>query len=141
SLGAIATPLNWRSSAAEIEYCATDAEAVAVVFEDASRDAICDRVMQKPACAGRPGVFGRARVVRADPGQQGSPDALVARGETGELIVSLDSPEAFAGYWCRPDADARALRGGWYFTGDLVHEDPEGDIYTVGRVDDMIISG
>jgi 2-furoate---CoA ligase len=102
---------------------------------------ICNRVMQKPACAGRPGVFGRARVVRADPERQGSPDALVARGETGELIVSLDSPEAFAGYWRRPDADARALRGGWYFTGDLVHEDPEGDIYTVGRVDDMIISG
>jgi 2-furoate---CoA ligase len=101
---------------------------------------ICDRVLQKPSCAGRPGVFGRARVVRADPERDGSPDALVPRGQTGELIVSLDSPEAFAGYWRRPDADARALRGGWYFTGDLVYEDPEGDIYTVGRVDDMIIS-
>ena len=102
---------------------------------------VCNRVMQKPTCAGRPGVFGRARVVRADPERQGSPDALVPRGQTGELIVSLDSPEAFAGYWRRPDADARALRNGWYFTGDLVYEDVDGDIYTVGRVDDMIISG
>jgi 2-furoate---CoA ligase len=102
---------------------------------------ICDRVASKPTCAGRAGVFGRARVVRADPERQGSPDDVVKRGETGELIVSLESPEAFAGYWRRPDADARALRGGWYFTGDLVHEDAEGDIYTVGRVDDMIISG
>ena len=102
---------------------------------------ICDRVAEKPTCAGRAGVFGRVRVVRADPEGQGSPDDLVKRGETGELIVSLESPEAFAGYWRRPDADARALRGGWYFTGDLVHEDAEGDIYTVGRVDDMIISG
>ena len=102
---------------------------------------VCDRVATKPTCAGRAGVFGRVRVVRPDPERQGSPDDLVARGETGELIVSLDSPEAFAGYWRRPDADARALRGGWYFTGDLVHEDDEGDIYTVGRVDDMIISG
>jgi 2-furoate---CoA ligase len=102
---------------------------------------ICDRVLRKPACAGRPGVFGRARVVRADSERQGSPDDLVTRGETGELIVSLESPEAFSGYWRRPDADARALRGGWYFTGDLVYEDAEGDIYTVGRVDDMIISG
>ncbi len=102
---------------------------------------ICDRVASKPTCAGRPGVFGRVRVVRADPERGGSPDDLVKPGETGELIVSLESPEAFAGYWRRPDADARALRGGWYFTGDLVHEDADGDIYTVGRVDDMIISG
>ena len=25
--------------------------------------------------------------------------------------------EAFAGYWNRPDADAKAIRDGWYFTG------------------------
>jgi 2-furoate---CoA ligase len=102
---------------------------------------VCDRVLDKPACAGRPGLFGRIRVVRPDAERQGSPDDVVPRGETGELIVSLDSPEAFGGYWRRPDADAKALRDGWYFTGDLVYEDGEGDIYTVGRVDDMIISG
>src|SRR5947208_3224611 len=62
-------------------------------------------------------------------------------GETGVLIVAMDSPEAFTGYWRRPDADARAIRDGWYFTGDLVYEDADGDLYTVGRVDDMIISG
>jgi 2-furoate---CoA ligase len=102
---------------------------------------VCDRVREKPTCAGRPGLFGRARVVRADPDRGGSPADVVARGETGELIVALDSPEAFAGYWRRPDADARAIRDGWYFTGDLVYEDDDGDIYTVGRIDDMIISG
>jgi 2-furoate---CoA ligase len=102
---------------------------------------VCDRVMTKPTCAGRPGLFGRARIVRPDPDRRGNPDDVVARGETGELIVSLDSPEAFSGYWRRPDADARAIRDGWYFTGDLVYEDDEGDLYTVGRVDDMIISG
>jgi 2-furoate---CoA ligase len=102
---------------------------------------VCDRVLDKPACAGRSGLFGRSRIVRADAERKGSPDDLVARGETGELIVALDSPEAFSGYWRRPDADARAIRDGWYFTGDLAYEDDEGDIYTVGRVDDMIISG
>ena len=102
---------------------------------------VCDRVLDKPTCAGRSGLFGRARIVRADPDRKGSPDDRVPRGETGELIVSLDSPEAFSGYWRRPDADARALRDGWYFTGDLAWEDEDGDIYTVGRVDDMIISG
>ena len=102
---------------------------------------VCDRVLDKPTCAGRSGLFGRSRIVRADPERKGSPDETVARGETGELIVSLDSPEAFGGYWRRPDADARAIRDGWYFTGDLAWEDDDGDIYTVGRVDDMIISG
>jgi 2-furoate---CoA ligase len=103
--------------------------------------AVCDRVLKKPTAAGRPGLFGRLRIVRADPDRQGSPDEIVARGQTGELIVALDSPEAFSGYWRRPDADARAIRGGWYFTGDLAYEDAEGDVFTVGRVDDMIISG
>jgi len=102
---------------------------------------VCDRVLDKPTCAGRSGLFGRSRIVRADPERKGRPDDRVARGETGELIVALDSPEAFSGYWRRPDADARAIREGWYFTGDLAYEDDEGDIYTVGRVDDMIISG
>jgi 2-furoate---CoA ligase len=102
---------------------------------------VCDRVLDKPTCAGRSGLFGRTRIVRADPERKGRPDDLVPRGETGELIVALDSPEAFAGYWRRPDADARAIRDGWYFTGDLAWEDEEGDLYTVGRVDDMIISG
>jgi 2-furoate---CoA ligase len=102
---------------------------------------VCDRVLEKPTCAGRPGLFGRLRIVRPDVGRAGRVDDLVSRGETGELIVSLDSPEAFRGYWRRPDADAKALRDGWYFTGDLVYEDADGDVYAVGRVDDMIISG
>jgi 2-furoate---CoA ligase len=102
---------------------------------------VCDRVLVKPTCAGRPGLFGRARVVTPDPDRHGSPDDIVPAGETGELIVSLDSPEAFSGYWRRPDADRKAIRGGWYFTGDLVYEDEDGDLYTVGRVDDMIITG
>ena len=39
-LGAIATPLNWRSSEGEARFCAEDAEAVAVVFETASAAAV-----------------------------------------------------------------------------------------------------
>ena len=102
---------------------------------------ICDRLLEKPTCAGRAGIFSRIRIVRADSERQGDPDAVLSRGETGELIVSLSSPEAFQGYWRRPEADAKALRGGWYFSGDLVYEDEDGDIFTVGRVDDMVISG
>ena len=102
---------------------------------------ICDRILEKPTCAGRAGVFSQVRIVRADADGRGDPDDILPRGETGELTVSLSSPEAFQGYWRRPEADAKALRGGWYFSGDLVYADEDGDIFTVGRVDDMIISG
>ena len=57
------------------------------------------------------------------------------------MIASLESEEAFAGYWQRPDADARALKRGWYFTGDVGYCDADGDLFVTGRVDDMIITG
>ncbi|HEY7365855.1 MAG TPA: AMP-binding protein [Methylomirabilota bacterium] len=95
----------------------------------------------KPGCAGRPGVHSTLRVVRASTEHRVGPGDLVPEGEKGEIIARLDSDEAFAGYWNRPDADARALRDGWYFTGDMGYLDGEGELYVAGRVDDMIISG
>jgi 2-furoate---CoA ligase len=53
----------------------------------------------------------------------------------------MSSSEAFGGYWQRPDADARAIRDGWYHTGDVGRIDEDGDLWVVGRVDDMILSG
>ena len=90
----------------------------------------------KPGCAGRAGVFSRVRLVDpADPG------AVVPAGSLGQVAVSMASPEAFAGYRNRPDANARAIRDGWYLTGDLATEDDDGDLWVSGRVDDMINSG
>ena len=92
-----------------------------------------------PGCAGRPATGARLRLVRPEPGA--GPDDEVAPGETGEIICHLGADEAFAGYWNRPDADAAAIRDGWYFTGDLGRWDPEGNLWVVGRMDDMIITG
>ena len=92
----------------------------------------------KPGSAGRAGINQRIRVVEIG---TGDPERTVAAGVEGEVIASLESEEAFAGYWQRPDADARALRQGWYFTGDVGYCDAEGDLFVTGRVDDMIISG
>lgn len=102
---------------------------------------VCSWLDRKPGCAGRAGIHEVVRVVRADPEPVVHPDEVVRPGETGEVIVSLRSPEAFAGYWRRPDANRRALRAGWYFTGDLGSWDEEGDLWVLGRVDDMLVSG
>jgi 2-furoate---CoA ligase len=92
----------------------------------------------KPGCAGRPSISAQLRLVTAD---AASPDDVVRPGEDGQIICRMDSDEAFAGYWNRPDADAKAIRSGWYFTGDVGRVDDDGELWVVGRVDDMIISG
>jgi 2-furoate---CoA ligase len=98
-------------------------------------------VRPKPGCAGRPGIHSELRIVTASAERRVGPDEVVPQGTKGEIIASLGSDEAFAGYWNRPDADAKALRDGWYFTGDMGYVDGDGDLYVAGRVDDMIISG
>jgi 2-furoate---CoA ligase len=93
----------------------------------------------KPGCAGRAALNARIRLVEPVPGA--SPEAEVAPGEVGQVACALSSDEAFAGYWQRPDADERQIRDGWYFPGDLGQLDADGDLYLVGRIDDMIVSG
>jgi 2-furoate---CoA ligase len=92
----------------------------------------------KPGSAGRAGINQRIRVVKLN---QNSPDDLAGVDEEGEIIALLLSDEAFEGYWRRPDVNAKALRDGWYFTGDTGFLDKDGDLFVTGRVDDMIITG
>ncbi len=92
----------------------------------------------KPGSAGRAGINQMVRVVRLG---AASPAEIAATGEEGEIIALLAGDEAFEGYWRRPDADAKALRDGWYFTGDTGYFDADGDLFVTGRVDDMIITG
>jgi 2-furoate---CoA ligase len=101
----------------------------------------CDQVLEKPGCVGRASIGQEIRVVRVDADSAAGPDEIVPQGETGEIIAPMDGLEAFSGYWKRPDADAKAIRQGWYFTGDLGVFDEDGELFLVGRVDDMIISG
>jgi 2-furoate---CoA ligase len=92
----------------------------------------------KPGSAGRAGINQMMRVVKLG---AKSVDEIAGVGEDGEIIALLAGDESFEGYWRRPDADARALRQGWYFTGDTGFIDSDGDIFVSGRVDDMIITG
>jgi fatty-acyl-CoA synthase len=63
----------------------------------------------------------------------------VPRGEVGEIVYR--SPMVMKEYWNKPDETAAAFRGGWFHSGDLVREDPDGYYYVVDRKKDMIISG
>jgi 2-furoate---CoA ligase len=92
----------------------------------------------KPGSAGRAGINQMIRVARLG---ASSPHDIAAPGEEGEIIALLQGDESFEGYWRRPEADAKALRDGWYFTGDTGYFDSDGDLFVTGRVDDMIISG
>ncbi len=93
---------------------------------------------KKPGSAGKAGINQMVRVVKLG---AKSADDIAAAGEEGEIIALLAGDESFEGYWRRPDADAKALRQGWYFTGDTGFVDADGDLFVTGRVDDMIISG
>jgi acyl-CoA synthetase (AMP-forming)/AMP-acid ligase II len=66
-------------------------------------------------------------------------DNDIAAGEVGEIVYR--GPTVMREYFERPDATEQAFRGGWFHSGDLVREDPEGYLYVVDRKDDMIISG
>jgi len=101
----------------------------------------CPHQHLKPGCAGRAGLNQELRVVAADPDRKVAGDEIVAQGETGEIIASMAVLDAFKGYWNRPEANKKAIRDGWYFTGDLGAFDEDGELYVLGRVDDMIISG
>jgi fatty-acyl-CoA synthase len=60
-------------------------------------------------------------------------------GEIGEICCR--GPAVFAGYHDNPEATAKALRGGWFHTGDLGRLDARGLLYITGRESDMYISG
>jgi 2-furoate---CoA ligase len=90
------------------------------------------RAAAKPGSAGKAGINQRIRVVKLG---AGAPDETAAVGEEGEIIADMEGDEAFEGYWQRPDADAKALRQDWYFTGDTGYVDTAGDLFVTGRVD------
>lgn len=68
--------------------------------------------------------------------------AEVAHGTEGELVVRAPGPDPrrgfFSGYLKDPDATAEAWRSGWFHTGDVVTQDPDGMLHFVERRKNII---
>jgi acyl-coenzyme A synthetase/AMP-(fatty) acid ligase len=63
----------------------------------------------------------------------------VPHGSDGVLCVRRDShPGMMKGYWGKPERTADVFRGPWYWTGDVVSVDGDGDFWFKGRNDDVI---
>jgi len=64
----------------------------------------------------------------------------VPTGQEGELVIA--GPGVMRGYWNRPELTAGAFLEAagtrWYRTGDIVVEEPGGDLRYVGRRDRMV---
>jgi fatty-acyl-CoA synthase len=87
---------------------------------------------------GKASYFQEVRVIRAAEGLTAAADEEVTRPGDGQLINR--GPQCAPDYFRSPGETLRA-RDGWQYTRDVVRVDPEGYIYPVDRMDNVIISG
>lgn len=64
----------------------------------------------------------------------------IAGGETG--VIQIRGPSVFSGYWRMPEKTAEEFTAdGFFITGDVGRQDPDGRVWISGRAKDLIISG
>jgi oxalate---CoA ligase len=90
-----------------------------------------------PPALRKPGTVGQAAgpevAIMSEDG------ALLARGETGEIVIR--GPNVTAGYESNPKANAEAFHNGWFRTGDQGVMDAEGYVSITGRLKEIINRG
>jgi long-chain acyl-CoA synthetase len=76
---------------------------------------------------------------RVEPGRVGLPmrDVEMRLGDQDEILVR--GPNIFTGYWKRPEETAKALRDGWFHTGDQGEVNAAGNWKIVGRIKNLLI--
>ncbi len=88
--------------------------------------------LHDPAASAGTAVDGLDVAIRdADTG-----DRSLAVGEIGEVV--LHGPNIMLGYYNQPEENARVLRDGWFFTGDIGKIDSDGRLHIVDRKKEMI---
>ncbi len=93
-----------------------------------------DERMRRQAMTGIPLIGVDVRVVD-DKGVDVPSDGT----SVGEVVVR--SNHVMKGYWNQPRETERAIRDGWFYTGDMGTLDEEGYLLIVDRKKDIIISG
>jgi acyl-[acyl-carrier-protein]-phospholipid O-acyltransferase/long-chain-fatty-acid--[acyl-carrier-protein] ligase len=83
------------------------------------------QVTLKEGTVGRPVPAVSAKVVHLDSGDE------LSAGHEGMLLVT--GPNVMKGYLHRPEETAKAVRDGWYVTGDVALIDDDGFIRITGR--------
>jgi len=78
------------------------------------------------------------------PGSVGYPlpgvELRIAGGGTG--VIEIRGPNVFKGYWRMPEKTAEEFASdGFFRTGDVGRQDPDGRVWISGRAKDLIISG
>ena len=88
--------------------------------------------VRKPGSIGTP-VWGVEVMLVDDEGKE------VPTGEKGELLYR--GHNVMKGYYNKPEANAKTIRNGWLYSGDIATKDEDGYFYIVDRTKDMIIRG
>lgn len=84
------------------------------------------------ASSGREAVGAEIRIVD-DAGQD------MPANEIGEILIK--SRSVISGYWQMQEETEKAIREGWFYTGDLGYLDEERYLFVVDRKKDMVVSG
>ncbi|HIW92593.1 MAG TPA: long-chain fatty acid--CoA ligase [Candidatus Corynebacterium avicola] len=92
------------------------------------------REERRPLSIGKP-IWG-TRMAILDSDDNELPDGP---GNIGEVVVR--GHNVMKGYHQNPEATAKAVRDGWFHTGDLGYRDEDGFFYIVDRLKDLILRG
>ena len=101
----------------------------------------------KPGSAMRPLPGISARIVDDNGNQLSPPSSDEGEHTTGYLVLDQPWPSMLRGIWGDPDRFretywSKFAEQGWYFAGDGARYDPDGAIWILGRIDDVMnVSG
>jgi long-chain acyl-CoA synthetase len=81
-------------------------------------------------------VIHRTEDIRLETVGEPLPGIEVQTTDTGELMVK--GPMVFAGYYKNPEATARSLVDGWFYSGDAAVIDDDGQVIIIDRMADVM---